>query len=211
MRVQIATVHAFSEHVFRLEKIHRSDHVILVIENNLDDSERQICEDTINAIKQVYSPLDIPVEVLPVDPTDVSETVRCLGLQIRKLPEKCSIILNVSGGRRFMGFALLFAAYLVHLSGDYQIILSIAPENMDLVQLPLPPAYIPDKIDLKILHGIIEQQSVANLGDMANITQPSASARLKKLANHGYVTILGRKRTLTALGVLTLEIISPDD
>lgn len=208
MRVQVATVYKSPEPVFRLEKEHRSDRVVLIVGNQPKDSEYKICEATINQIKQVYGPLGVPVEVIQVDPFDFLGMVRRLGLHIQQLPEGCSIVLNGTGGRRTMAFALLFAAYLVRLTRKYQITMVNAPEDEEkLVELLLPPAYSPDKIDIFLLHGVKDQQSVADMGDVAGISQPSASARLKKLANYGYIRINGRERILTPLGTLMLEIL----
>ena len=59
---------------------------------------------------------------------------------------------------------------------------------------------LPDEIDIKLLSKLTQELSLTNMQEFLGIKQPTISMRLKRLENHGFIVIKGRKREITDLG-----------
>lgn len=207
MRVHLATVGRIADHVYRVERTWKTDHLILFTAKE-DYEKDEETQKNLEEIRKTMEKLGITTEIQPISFMSFEKNISKFVKTIHKFRTADHVLLNLSGSRRSISIGLFSAAVIARAFGvSATMSCVIAAENMDtLLEFPLLPSYLPDEIDRVLLANVEKIQRIHDLGAMAGIKQPTASQRLKKLSEHGYIVVSGRKRQLTPLGRMIVNI-----
>ena len=86
----------------------------------------------------------------------------------------------------------------------------VIPEDGTYSPFTLIPSYFPDDIDIKLMLKITKNLTLTAMETDLGIKQPTISFRLKRLEKYGYLIIDGRKRELTDIGKIIIQITHPN-
>jgi len=213
MNIQIASFALVPDQIYIAEKNYHSDKIILILsdENKIEahnktDEKLTAVISSIDEITDFYRKLNTPIEKLYVNYKNLAEIVMKLIRLLNKFSEEDQILLNLSGGRRSIPIALIYASTIVSNYKNININCVVIPEDKTYRPFSLLPQYKPDEKDVVLLSKLPLKKSLTDLEKILEIKQPAISLRLKRLEKFGYVVIDGRNRELTNLGQLLVEI-----
>ena len=220
MNIQVATFALFPEQIYiALGNFHTDKLILIISDENQNKSDSELNENELTVTKKIeeiinYSEdINISVEKIYVNYKNFIEMVLKLTRLINSFSEEDIILLNLSGGRRAIPIALIYAGMFAANLKGLNISCAIIPEDKTYNNFQLLPKYIPDERDIKIMRSLSKGKSLIQLENNIGIKQPTISVRLKKLEKYGYIFIKGRNRKLTTLGSNIIEnfIITDDN
>ncbi|TFF88000.1 MAG: ArsR family transcriptional regulator [Promethearchaeota archaeon] len=213
MNVQLVSFALVPDHIYTAEKYFHTDKLILILseenKEKMDETSLEV-EFKIKEIQKFYEKLNVSTDLIYVDYKDFMQMTSKLVKLLKKFSNDDFILLNLSGGRRSIPIALIYAGIIISNFKRMNIKCVVIPEDKSYTPFDLLPKYFPDEIDIKLMSKITENLTLTDLEDFLKIKQPTISIRLKKLEEYGYVIVKGRNRDLTDLGKVVVNIISPD-
>lgn len=188
----IVTVGKHLKHIFRNEKIivperltkfEICDAVILyAFLKGVDENDRDSIIKNVKEAKERFEDKNIPCLVKEVkEPYNFLRNVH----EFRRLMKPKTII-NVTGGRRIIGFELFYAAIL---EKDKLLSIFYVSDNGEVIELPLvKPEESPSSLETEILRILREGPlSISELAYRLQRTIPLISQYVKRLEMKGYI------------------------
>ncbi len=209
MRIQIASFALVPDHIFIAERYFHAEMLILILSEENKEKQTNNSDEIISRIKEVigfYEKLNIPVEKVYVNYKNFMEMTLKLARLLNRFSTDDQILLNLSGGRRSIPISLIYAGTFISNFKDINIKCVVIPEDRTYTPFNLLPNYLPDDIDIILMSKLPQNLTLTDLEKDSGIKQPTISLRLKKLEKHGFVLVKGRKRELTDLGRLMVDI-----
>jgi len=209
MRIQIASFALVPDHIFIAEREFHADKIILVLSDenkDLNDENNEEVRLKVKEVTEFYQKLNIETEVIYVNFKQFLDMTIILAKLINQFTKDDKILLNLSGGRRSIPIALIYAGTFISNFKEINIKCVVIPEDKTYKPFDLLPNYLPDDIDIELLSKIPEILTLTNLEEYLGIKQPTISMRVKRLEKNGYLFVNGRKRELTELGKMIVNI-----
>lgn len=209
MKIELASFALVEEHLYEAHTHFHPEKVILILSNeDLEEANEKSKEikEKINEITDFYLKLKIPLEKVYINYKNFMETTIKLAQIIQTFNENDEILLNLSGGRRSIPIAMIYASSIVSNFQALNIQCVVIPLDRTYKPFYLLPNYIPDETDVKLMSKLNENSTLKELEKFLQIKQPTISIRLKKLEKFGYVILKGRRRELTPIGKLVADI-----
>ena len=203
MKIQIASFALVPEHIYIAERNFHAEKLILILS---DENKNKDVESKIKEITEFYKKLNVLSEKIYVNYKNFMEMTLLLAKTINLFTPDDEILLNLSGGRRSIPISLIYAGTFISNFKDININCVVIPEDKTYTPFKLLPSYLPDEIDIKLLSTLTQEITLTNMQKSLGIKQPTISMRLKRLENHGFILINGRKRELTGLGRTVVDI-----
>ena len=209
MRIQVASFALVPDHIFIAERNFHTEKLILILSEENKEKQTNASEEIFSRINEVigfYEKLNVLVEKVYMNYKNFMEMTVKLARIINRFSSDDQILLNLSGGRRSIPISLIYAGTFISNFKDINIKCVVIPEDKTYTPFNLLPNYLPDEIDINLMSKLPQNLTLTDLEKYLGIKQPTISMRLKRLEKHGFVTVKGRKRELTALGRLMVDI-----
>ncbi|GAI97283.1 unnamed protein product [marine sediment metagenome] len=209
MRIQIASFALVPDHIFIAERNFHTEKLVLILSEENKEKQTNTSEEIFSRINEVvgfYEKLNVLVEKVYVNYKNFKETTVKLARFLNRFSSDDQILLNLSGGRRSIPFSLIYAGTFISNFKDINIKCVVIPEDKTYTPFNLLPNYLPDKIDINLMLKLPQNLTLTDLEKFLGIKQPTISMRLKRLKKHGFIIVKGRKRELTDLGRLIVNI-----
>ena len=209
MRIQIASFALVPDHIFIAERNFHTEKLVLILSEENKEKQTNTSEEIFSRINEVvgfYEKLNVLVEKVYMNYKNFMEMTVKLARIINRFSSDDQILLNLSGGRRSIPISLIYAGTFISNFKDINIKCVVIPEDKTYTPFNLLPNYLPDDIDINLMSKLPQNLTLTELEKYLGIKQPTISMRLKRLEKHGFVTVKGRKRELTALGRLMVDI-----
>ncbi len=208
----IATWFNVPEHILEVEKKYPTEGITIYVDS--DDVMRKE-GDHKEALEKIKNHCEIFNKELKVDylnSQNIEENTVHMGKDLLKLINQgYDIIINISGGRRALSMSLFYASILVRflpMANSVKFLTTIKPEKRDIIILGLPRFPTLSQEDLNILRGIKEGKKIVEIAKLVGKSQSTTVYRLQKLEEEGFITTKLRKRTLTKLGEIILNMLN---
>ncbi len=208
----IATWFNVPEHILEVEKKYPTEGITIYVDS--DDVKRRE-GDHKEALEKIKYHCEIFNKELKVDylnSQNIEENTVHMGKELLKLINKgYDIIINISGGRRALSMSLFYASILVRflpMANSVKFLTTIKPEKRDIIILGLPRFPTLSQDDLNILRGVKEGKKIVEIAKLVGKSQSTTVYRLQKLEEEGFITTKIRKRTLTKLGEIILNMLN---
>ncbi len=209
MKIQIASFALVPDHIFIAERYFHTEKIILILSEENKEKQANNNEEISSKINEVigfYEKLNVPVEKIYVNYKNFMEMTLKLARLLKMFSPDDQILLNLSGGRRSIPISLIYAGTFISNFKDINIKCVVIPEDKTYTPFNLLPNYLPDEIDINLMSRLPQNLTLTDLEKDLGIKQPTISIRLKRLEKYGFITMKGRKRELTDLGLLMVDI-----
>jgi len=206
MRIQIASFALVPEHIYIAEKNFHGEELILILSDENKDNNNIEVENKIEEIEVFYRKLNVPIERKYVNYKNFMKMTLSMAKVLDKFKPNDEILLNLSGGRRSIPISLIYAGTFISNFKDINIKCVVIPEDKTYTPFNLLPNYLPDEIDINLMSKLPQNLTLTDLEEGLGIKQPTISMRLKRLEKYGFASVKGRKRELTDLGQLMVDI-----
>ena len=210
MRIQIASFALVPEHIYIAERNFHAEKLILILSDENKDNKNIEVDNKIKEIEVFYRKLNVSIERIYVNYKNFMKMTLSMAKVLDKFKPNDKILLNLSGGRRSIPISLIYAGTFVSNFKDINIKCVVIPEDKTYTPFNLLPNYLPDEIDINLMSKLPQNLTLTDLEKYLGIKQPTISTRLKRLEKHGFINVKGRKRELTALGRLMVDINNPE-
>ncbi|MHA1285036.1 MAG: hypothetical protein ACTSQP_21250 [Promethearchaeota archaeon] len=212
MNIQVVSFALVPQHIYIATKYFHTEKLILILSDEKveDKAKREELKIKMDEIIDFCKKLGIQLLKIRINYKDFIQMTLKLVKLISEFTEKDNILLNLSGGRRAIPIALIYASTFVNIIKNLRIQCVVIPEDGTFSPFNLIPSYFPDKIDVKLMSMITKGLTLTAMESDLGIKQPTISFRLKRLEKYGYLKIDGRKRDLTDLGMIITQILRPN-
>ncbi len=208
MNIQIVSFALVPQHIYIATKYFHTEKLILILSDEKVSNEKQK-EELKSKMAEVIDfceKLGIKLQEIKVNYKNFMSMTLKLAKLMRKFEKEDNILLNLSGGRRAIPISLIYASMFVNIIKNLRIQCVVIPEDGTYSPFTLIPSYFPDDIDIKLMLKITKNLTLTAMETDLGIKQPTISFRLKRLEKYGYIIIDGRKRELTDIGKIIIQI-----
>ncbi|MHA1755977.1 MAG: hypothetical protein ACTSVV_04345 [Promethearchaeota archaeon] len=208
MNIQIVSFALVPQHIYIATKYFHTEKLILILSDEKVSNEKQK-EELKSKMAEVIDfceKLGIELQEIKVNYKNFMSMTLKLAKLMRKFEKEDKILLNLSGGRRAIPISLIYASMFANIIKNLRIQCVVIPEDGTYSPFTLIPSYFPDDIDIKLMLKITKNLTLTAMETDLGIKQPTISFRLKRLEKYGYIIIDGRKRELTDIGKIIIQI-----
>ena len=212
MNIQIVSFALVPQHIYIATKYFHTEKLILILSDEKVSNEKQK-EELKSKMAEVIDfceKLGIELQEIKVNYKNFMSMTLKLAKLMRKFDKEDKILLNLSGGRRAISISLIYASMFANIIKNLRIQCVVIPEDGTYSPFTLIPSYFPDDIDIKLMLKITKNLTLTAMETDLGIKQPTISFRLKRLEKYGYLIIDGRKRELTDIGKIIIQITHPN-
>jgi len=191
----IITIGFHSKHIFKPIRKYGADEVFLIYsyQPTSTQEEREIIKKTKREVAMIMESLGLPYTFIEVNPYEFSLNVE----KFRKIIRKPTVI-NLTGGKRIVAFALLYAALYEQEKVEKVVYVSV---EGDIVEFPrfLSTAGL-TKLEKRIL-GVCDEKNISEIARDLGISLSTASVYIDRLRRKGFVKIIedGRRKIVKKL------------
>lgn len=176
--VLLSTIYDSSAVVFAIKKFD-IDKVILLVDQKPDAEQGK----SIKSVREIFGDL-VEIREENIDVYNIVEITKKVVDIIDSIPEKDSIFINVTAGRKPQSWGVVFAAY--QRTGRVRKIVYITEENKEIISLPMLSFDLTDS-QLELLRNIEKMGSVNKLEKKLEIQRAMIYRNIKDLQHRGYI------------------------
>jgi len=193
--VLLSTIYDSSAVVFAIKKFD-IDKVILLIDMKPDDEQRS----SVKSVREMFGNL-VEIREEKVDVYNIVEISRAVVDVIDSIPEKDTVIVNITAGRKPQSLGVAFAAY--QRAGKIKKIIYVTEEKKEIVTLPVLSFNLTDS-QSEILRSLEKIDSVSKLEKKLNIQKAMIYRNIKELQNRGFIEKGEKGLKLTDAGKIAI-------